>query len=238
VACHSNPPIAGAPAPLVAYADLKAPSKTDPSKTMAQMAAIRMQDLASPMPPQPVPSATGAQIKTISDWVAAGTPMGPCGSATSTPDPTFTGPSACVSQQFWTARNGDLNGPHPGEMCNDCHANSGGAAGVFVLAGTVFPTGHAPDDCLPTPEQAADLTGATVVITDSNNQVLRIAVGPNGDFQYWDGVLPAVAFPVTAKLVYQGKERAMVTPQMSGECNGCHTEQGAMSAPGRIALPF
>jgi hypothetical protein len=238
VACHSNPPIAGAPAPLVAYADLTAPSKTDPSKTMAQMAVIRMQDAAHPMPPKPVPSATAAQIKTISDWVATGTPMGPCGSATSTPDPTFTGPSVCVSGQFWTEINGQLNGPHPGEPCIGCHAMAQGAADVFILAGTVFPTGHVPDDCLPTPAQSADLTKVTVVITDSSNQVFSLAVSPNGDFTYWDSELPMVAFPFTAKVVYQGKERVMATPLTSGECNACHTEQGAMGAPGRIALPF
>ena len=43
--------------------------------------------------------------------------------------------------------------------------------------------------------------------------------------------------PFTAKVTYQGRERAMTAPQTSGDCNGCHTQAGANGAPGRITLP-
>jgi hypothetical protein len=43
--------------------------------------------------------------------------------------------------------------------------------------------------------------------------------------------------PYTVEVRYQGRVRAMTTPQSTGDCNSCHTEQGAKGAPGRIMLP-
>jgi hypothetical protein len=43
--------------------------------------------------------------------------------------------------------------------------------------------------------------------------------------------------PYKAKVTYMGRERAMVAAQTSGDCNSCHTQNGANSAPGRILLP-
>jgi hypothetical protein len=34
-----------------------------------------------------------------------------------------------------------------------------------------------------------------------------------------------------------GRERIMSAGQTNGDCNSCHTQNGAMSAPGRIMLP-
>jgi hypothetical protein len=36
---------------------------------------------------------------------------------------------------------------------------------------------------------------------------------------------------------FKGKTRAMVAPQTNGDCNSCHTENGANKAPGRVLLP-
>jgi hypothetical protein len=46
-----------------------------------------------------------------------------------------------------------------------------------------------------------------------------------------------VVTPFHAKVTYMGRERAMATAQTSGDCNSCHTQNGTMSAPGRILLP-
>jgi hypothetical protein len=46
-----------------------------------------------------------------------------------------------------------------------------------------------------------------------------------------------VATPFRAKVTYMGRERDMAAGQTSGDCNACHTQSGAMSAPGRIILP-
>jgi hypothetical protein len=120
---------------------------------------------------------------------------------------------------------------NPGQACIQCHSKQGGPP--FTIAGTVFPTGHVPDTCLPTSAQSANLTKAQVVITDKNNQTLTLPVNANGNFY----TNQAVATPFTARVVYQGKQRAMATPQTSGDCNSCHTDPGTNNAPGRIALP-
>jgi hypothetical protein len=101
----------------------------------------------------------------------------------------------------------------------------------------VFPTGHAPNDCVPTAAQAANLTQAQVIITDANGQQVSIPVNSAGNFMRSAAATPALAFPIHAKVVYMSKERAMVSAQTSGDCNSCHTQAGAQGAPGRIALP-
>jgi len=41
----------------------------------------------------------------------------------------------------------------------------------------------------------------------------------------------------TARVVRGDQERVMLSPQMDGDCNSCHTENGANGAPGRIVAP-
>jgi hypothetical protein len=72
-----------------------------------------------------------------------------------------------------------------------------------------------------------------VVITDKNSHTLTLSVGSTGNFYS----AQSIAFPFTAKVLYQGGQRAMATPQNTGDCNTCHTNQGSNGAPGRIALP-
>ena len=43
--------------------------------------------------------------------------------------------------------------------------------------------------------------------------------------------------PYTAKVLFGGRVREMIERQTDGDCNGCHTEDGAKDAPGRIVLP-
>src|SRR6266567_7378047 len=74
--CHSNPPVNSAPMPLMTLADLRNPSKTNPMVTVAAMAAMRVTNTTAPMPPRGATAATPAEIKTITDWVAAGAPVG------------------------------------------------------------------------------------------------------------------------------------------------------------------
>ncbi|WP_437841556.1 hypothetical protein [Sorangium sp. So ce1153] len=46
-----------------------------------------------------------------------------------------------------------------------------------------------------------------------------------------------INFPITARVVKGDKERKMLTAQMSGDCNSCHSQSGAEGAPGRIVAP-
>ena len=115
----------------------------------------------------------------------------------------------------------------PGHACMSCHTGQGEAP-HFYLAGTVYPSAHEPNDC-----QSTGVSGTTVEITDANGQVTSLSVGASGNFHSSQ----AIAAPYSAKLVFQGRERAMGSHQQSGDCNSCHTQAGANGAPGRLLLP-
>jgi cytochrome c553 len=128
---------------------------------------------------------------------------------------------------YWflgTLRSPSMN---PGRACFSCHGQGG--APTFTLAGTVYPTGHEPDLCY----GANGNNGVQVVITGADGQVVTLTPADSGNFNYTG----ALAFPFHAKVTYTGRERAMSAAQMSGDCNGCHTQTGANGAPGRIVLP-
>jgi hypothetical protein len=74
--CHSNPPRFGALMPLVTYADLVAPAKTDPTKHVYEMIEKRIHDDGNPMPPAPNPRLSAADTATFDAWIAAGAPSG------------------------------------------------------------------------------------------------------------------------------------------------------------------
>ena len=116
----------------------------------------------------------------------------------------------------------------PGEACVSCHASSQGEAPMLTIGGTVYPTAHEPNDC-----QGVNVTGATVVITDTNGKVTSLSVDSVGNFQSSS----AIATPYTATVSYGGNTLSMVTPQTSGDCNSCHDVTGENGAPGRIMLP-
>jgi hypothetical protein len=99
----------------------------------------------------------------------------------------------------------------------------------FAIAGTIFPTAHEPDLC----NGGQTTTGARVIVTGANGAAVTLTPNASGNFQY-EG---ALATPYSVKVTYMGRERIMVAKQTSGDCNTCHTQSGAMMAPGRIMLP-
>src|SRR5258708_27811225 len=132
VGCHSNPPVGGAPMSLVTYANLVAPAPSNPSRTVADVALARMQDVVRPMPPSPLPRATAPEVSLLSNWLAAGSPS----VCLSPPPPTSdaggaTGPTGdaggatgisviplvCTSGQHWTGGNNGSASMHPGGTC-------------------------------------------------------------------------------------------------------------------------
>ncbi|MET0391417.1 MAG: hypothetical protein ABW321_35915 [Polyangiales bacterium] len=68
--CHGAAPAFGAPMPLVTYADLMAPSKTDPSITVAQASLKRLKDTQAPMPPSG--EISGDDKQTLATWLEGG----------------------------------------------------------------------------------------------------------------------------------------------------------------------
>jgi hypothetical protein len=223
--------------PLVTRDDLMAPAKSDPSTINAVVSLIRMQDTVNPMPPKPAAPVPSGDIATFQSWVVAGLPPGSCGSGSGNGSSGSGGgpydtPVVCTSNTYWTL--GDHGDPlmHPGRACGGCHVVGGKASGkTFDIAGTVYPTAHEPDDC-------NGVSGATVVITDANGQEHSLSVNAAGNFYHSDLLgFGKFTVPYHAKVVFNGKERAMTAAQTVGDCNSCHTEAGANMAPGRILLP-
>jgi hypothetical protein len=232
IACHGTPPIAGVPSSLATYAALTAPATTDKSKTVAQVALARMQPGAAlPMPPAPLMQPTASEVATFQAWVAAGTPAAACasggsGGAGGIADP-YSTPVVCTSKTMWTQGTRGSGQMLPGQACIACHSKGEGP--LFALGGTVYPTAHEPDSC-----NGGPLTQmARVVITGADGMTLTLTPNSAGNFSYQG----ALATPYSAKVTYMGRERAMIAKQTSGDCNSCHTEAGAMMAPGRIMLP-
>jgi cytochrome c551/c552 len=95
--CHASTPLFGAPMPLVTYADLHAPAKSDASKMVYELVEARTHDTAKPMPQPPNAPLSAADQKTIDDWVAAGAPMGAaCGGTSSSSSTGSGGAPACT----------------------------------------------------------------------------------------------------------------------------------------------
>ena len=146
----------------------------------------------------------------------------------------FAAPVVCSSQRLRAATESEGPGMMPGYACNDCHlatnASDQDDAPIFTLAGTVYTSGHEPDGCLsPQAEQAQ------VIVTDALGEVYTVVVNDSGNFTLEDAPLVP---PFQAKIVFEGRERKMLTPQISGDCNSCHTTAGSNAAPGRIVLPL
>jgi len=223
---------------LASYAELTAPAISDPTKTMAVVAVSRMMNTAIPMPPVGYPQATSAEIMALQSWISASYPSTGCSSVTVTttpdagplpPDP-FAAAPTCTSGKSWTGGTDGSGSMQPGVACIACHASSRSEAPTFTIAGTLYPTAHEPDLCN---GANGNSDGAQVVITDANGNTVSLTPNSAGNF-YYSG---SVAQPFHAKVNYMGRERDMVAAQTSGDCNTCHTQSGAMSAPGRIILP-
>jgi hypothetical protein len=216
-----------APMSLETVADWTRVSLADPEATYAQESVLRMQNTIVPMPPAPAAPATTAEIAALENWIAAGYTGIKCtadagaletASDASVDGSAYSGPLVCSSGQTYSGGNGSMM--EPGAACNFCHG--------FQIAGTVYKTEHEKLGC-----DGVNVGGANVVVTDSNGSVNSVPVNNVGNFYL---AVPVVA-PFQAKIVYQGRERAMMAPQAAGDCNLCHTDDGANSAPGRIMLP-
>lgn len=221
--------------PLVTAKDLRAASKSDPSRTVAELCVERMRNAADPMPPGgPLPDAQ--VVNALEKWIQSGFTDSGCSTSKPTevtPNPTtsttFTGASVCTSGTHYVARGGGSATMHPGMGCMDCHGS--GKAPAFAIAGTVYPTGHEPTDC-----NGSSGNGVLkVILTDSAKKTVTLSVNSVGNFYYaaQNGLTP----PYQVKVQSGNQERVMATTAPNGNCNSCHTESGTNGAPGRIAAP-
>jgi len=102
--CHGATQIGGAPMPLVTFADLHAPAKTQPTMKVYQLAQLRIHDQTRPMPPIQSPALAAADMATLDSWLQAGaltataaetmcdTPMEPVGNQDGSTGPLVEGP--------------------------------------------------------------------------------------------------------------------------------------------------
>lgn len=228
--CHSGATPQGK-ITLTSYADLTADSPSVSGQTVAQDALARMQNGTDPMPPKPAALVPATEIAAFKAWIDSGYQGPACGGdGGAIPDP-YNTPLVCTSGVMWTRGDHGSSSMHPGGACINCHDKSNEAP-TFDFAGTVYPTAHEPDDC----NGVASTLGAKVVITDSQNHVFTVSTNSAGNFYREPGTTQFVP-PYTAKVTVGAKERAMTTPQTTGDCNGCHTVNGTNMAPGRIMAP-
>jgi 1-acyl-sn-glycerol-3-phosphate acyltransferase len=201
-----------------------------------------MTDPSIPMPPLPQDPATADEIATIQAWVDAGLPAGTCLPGPPTDGGTGGNPYGqdpiCTSNVTWPGTTASQF-MGPGEACVTCHKKYGAFLPIF--AGTVYPTSHEPNDCNGI-NGATAFKGAQVIINDSAGHKYTLNVNSAGNF--YTQLAAAYKPPYTAYVAYNGKIRAMVTPQTSGDCNACHTQNGTTTvpngpaAPGRILVPL
>lgn len=219
--CSASCHLSGSSLPMQSYADLVAPSKSNPAKKMVEVSVTRMQ--AGTMPSGG--GASAADIAAFQSWIAAGLPKGTCGGADGgAPDASnpYNTPLVCTSGN--TSPPSEGTNMAPGRACGSCHGSS-------LFAGTVYPTAHEPNNC-----RGANGTtsGAKVVITGANGKTIQLPVSSGGNFiAGYNGV----TLPYSVKVVVGTKERAMASKTSVGDCNSCHTASGASGAPGRIMLP-
>lgn len=135
----------------------------------------------------------------------------------------YQAPNVCTSQSVAPDIREGSN-MRPGGECIGCHSQGEGP--IFSVAGTVMKGPHDDENC-------NGVSGASVEITGADGKVTTLTSNSAGNFSGRN----AVAMPFTAKVKFNGKERAMASAQSNGDCNSCHTAAGTSGAPGRIELP-
>ena len=232
VSCHSSPPTGGAPQAMLSYTNLSALARSVPTEQVGALSVTRM--LAGPMPPKPFPAPSASEQASFKAWVDSGMAMTTC--ASGAPTNPYDTPLVCSSGQTWTGGNRGSALMHPGGTCISCHSQ-GGEGPRYSIAGTVFPSAHEPDDC--NGRATSNTFALSVLITESNGTSHSLPVNGAGNFFYQG----SITTPYLAQVVAGTGVRAMAHSQTSGDCNGCHTVNGASNtasadaAPGRIMAP-
>lgn len=238
IACHDG----GKAVPMLTYGDLAKKSSVDPTKTIAELALIRMQSKTSPMPPPPAVGPDADEIEVFDAWAKAGFPKESKACTDAPPDggtPDGGGPlldgaapdggdagSFCTSGILWA--NGNQQSPlmNPGMACNACHQIAGGPN--LRIAGTVYTALNEKDLCYGKPQ-------LKVRVTAADGKVFNMDVNNAGNF-FLGGSRPKPPFKAMV-IDANGKTRAMQGSVTSGDCNSCHTQTGKNGAPGRIIAP-
>lgn len=231
VHCHSAPTAADAPMSLLSRADFLRPSTVD-GVTVGALSLDRLRELPSPMPPKSEPPLAPAHRAILESWFAAGMPAGTC-----EPLPAKPLTTPCASGSSWSNGDDGSVNMNPGRACRDCHVSES-AGDAYFFSGTVFNSFHGRDLCNTPPPASARIE----ILDMQGNVTLTMTARSSGNF-HSPLTTAGVSLPYRARLVANGLTREMRNPQMSGDCNSCHTEQGTHTvagsspAPGRIVWP-
>lgn len=232
--CHGATPSAGAPT-LITLADLQASSTRGGTMLDRCITRLSTTPVAGAMPPNLGGSAS--DITLFTDFRANGMPDcatdggtdgGPGGGGGSSDG--GVAPTTCASNLTWAYGNSLGIRMNPGEACATCHqARRRGPLAGFM--GTIYPSAHEKTLCVVSTVPA----GLSVEILDDTGAVRQsFSIGSFSDGSFYGGSVGTPS-PYTARVVVNGVIKSqMVTPQTNGDCNVCHTAQGAQGAPGRI----
>ena len=214
---------------LLSRDDFLAQSPTHAGQTVGQRSVARLNDTVSPMPPVGSPRPSATELSDFTAWVNGGMPAGTCG----TVDPPDAGPAptTCASNSSWTGGNAESPNMNPGLACLACHQQRAPDK-AYPFSGTVFPSLHEKNLC-----NARPPANTRVEIVDRNGAVALTLYPSSTSGNFHSSLYASVALPYTARVVTPTGTATMTTPQTSGDCNSCHTEQGTNGASGRISWP-
>ncbi|MBC8068666.1 MAG: hypothetical protein IAG13_10065 [Deltaproteobacteria bacterium] len=200
-----------------------------------------MLDDAAPMPPAPGTRVPADELAIFQAWIEAGSPADACGVGGSEsggePEPNpFDVDPVCTSEQYWGDDDDGDPRMHPGRDCVSCHTEESDDDDVpdLVIAGTVYPTAHEPNDCY----GASSVDLRVIVQSMTSGDEVSLTPNSSGNFLLHRGDAPSgFAPPFQVRVVDGERERLMPIPAAAGSCNGCHTQAGTMGAPGRVVAP-
>jgi hypothetical protein len=96
-----------------------------------------------------------------------------------------------------------------GQACLSCHKSGGAASSrIFTAAGSLYSTATG----------GSAVSGATITITDANNQKVTIVTGSDGNFY----TTTSIAFPATVQASKCPDTQLMTDSLSTGDCNSCH----------------
>ncbi len=176
------------------------------------------------MPSAP-PRPGARQIDAFEQWINAGYPhTGAC------TDFDAGAPTTCASSAFY-----DMSSELPGELmnpglsCPTCHIGGLNFYIAFSYAGTVMAGPHEKDRCKSLPPDG----GRVEILEADGGAGFVFRPNASGNFK----TLDAGPSPFIARISVGGRSRNSQATHTSGDCNTCHTEQGANGAPGRLTWP-
>ncbi len=217
--CHADPlPSPSYLASLVTLAELKAPSKLDPTKNEVEesVALMTLTSGATAMPP--TSGSPAADIAVLQAWISSGYAAGAACDGGAPPSPT----GVFTNAPPYAAPTKACSGKHnAGQECMGCH--SGNSDNAFLMGGTLYDgSGNA-------------VVNAEVRLVDSTGKATSVYSCQNGNFYIGANNGGTLNGPATVGVRNATTTQTMVTTLSSGSqppassggaCNACHASGG------------